>query len=111
MTLVCAGIREETNRNYGDMLATLLEGARDENGAVDTYKGTRAPQARNLSALCNLCTAHADAKELNRMLHHDKREAMGAFVEMFCSRSWVQLREISGAFQDMSKVRRLCVRR
>jgi len=83
-------IKDETKKmfgdgNYGTLLATILEGGRDENGAVDSD------------------AAQADAEELNRMLNQDKKEAKAKFVEVFSQRSWVQLREISGVFQDVSK--------
>merc|ERR1719245_1391729 len=58
-------IKDETKKmfgdgNYGTLLATILEGGRDENGAVDSD------------------AAQADAEELNRLLNQDKKEANGA---------------------------------
>merc|ERR1712156_640072 len=47
--------------------------------------------------------AQADAEELNRLLGDSKKEAKAKFVEVFSTRSWVQIATISGIFQDIAK--------
>merc|ERR1712154_452701 len=45
-----------------------------------------------------------DAELLNRYLNQESEgDAKAKFVEVFTTRSWVQIREISGIFQDVSK--------
>jgi len=82
-------IKDETNKghgNYCNLLVTLLEGGRAENGPVDKTQ------------------AKLDAELLNRYLSQEKESAAKEkFVEIFTTRSWVQIREISGIFQDVSK--------
>jgi hypothetical protein len=82
-------IKKETdkgNGNYCTLLVTLLEGQRPPNGPADSAQ------------------AQADAELLNRFLNQESEsDAKAKFVEVFTRRSWVQIREISGIFQDVSK--------
>eukprot|EP00483_Globobulimina_turgida_P001091 UN01093 len=84
-------INEETSKwtgagNYATLLVSLLEGTRAPNGPLDEQG------------------ARLDAEVLNRYLSQEKESAAKEkFVEVFTTRSWVQLREISGIFQDVSK--------
>lgn len=64
----------------------ILEGKRAANGAVDKDQ------------------AKADAEMLNRVITQEsKKEAKAKYVEFFATRSWNQIREISGIFQDIAK--------
>jgi len=84
-------IKDETKKvlskgSYCDLLVTLLEGGRAKNGPVDEEQ------------------AKLDAEELNRILSQEKKSvAKEKFIEIFTKNSWVQLRAISGIFQDVSK--------
>ena len=84
-------IKSETQKmmgsgNYTNLLVTLLEGGRAPNGPVDADR------------------AKADAEVLNRFLSQENEsDAKAKFVEIFTTRSWVQIREISAIFQDVSK--------
>jgi len=82
-------IKDETDKgsgNYCTLLVTLLEGGRAVNGPADSD------------------AAQADAELLNRYLNQESEsDAKAKFVELFTTRSWVQIREISGIFQDVSK--------
>mmetsp|Transcript_56359 Transcript_56359/g.93840 ORF Transcript_56359/g.93840 Transcript_56359/m.93840 type:complete len:341 (+) Transcript_56359:69-1091(+) len=82
-------IKKETTKgsgSYCSLLVTLLEGKRPANSLPDAD------------------AAKADAELLNRYLLQEKESAAKErFVEIFTLRSWVQLREISGIFQDISK--------
>jgi len=72
--------------NYCTLLVSILEGSRNPNGPADEE------------------SARADAELLNRMLTQEsKSDAKAKFVEVFASRSWVQIREINGVFQDIAK--------
>eukprot|EP01083_Nonionella_stella_P268867 909218_1 len=74
------------NSNYCNLLTTLLEGGRAVGGPVDEKK------------------AKEDAEILNRFLTSEKEsDAKAKFVEILSSRSWSQIKEISGIFQDISK--------
>eukprot|EP00483_Globobulimina_turgida_P001856 UN01858 len=84
-------INEETSKftgegNYATLLVSLLEGSRDPNGPLDDQ------------------AARLDAEVLNRFLTQEKEaDAKEKFVKIFTTRSWVQIRGISGLFQDISK--------
>lgn len=72
--------------NYCTLMTTLLSGKRAPNGPVNSDK------------------AQLDAECLNRYLSQESEsDAKAKFVEIFTTRSWVQIREISGIFQDVSK--------
>eukprot|EP00486_Rosalina_sp_Unknown_P001226 CAMPEP_0201565286 /NCGR_PEP_ID=MMETSP0190_2-20130828/4293_1 /ASSEMBLY_ACC=CAM_ASM_000263 /TAXON_ID=37353 /ORGANISM="Rosalina sp." /LENGTH=312 /DNA_ID=CAMNT_0047982605 /DNA_START=34 /DNA_END=969 /DNA_ORIENTATION=+ len=82
-------IKDETNKGHGNyctLLCTILEGKRKPNGAVDE------------------AAAKMTAEVLNRYLTQEKESAAKEkFVEVFTQESWVQIRAISGIFQDVSK--------
>merc|ERR1712217_929650 len=83
-TLIRRG-KGEFKGSYEDLLIGILNGSRAPNTAPDED------------------AAQADAEELNRLLGDDKKEAKAKFVEVFSTRSWVQIRTISGIFQDIAK--------
>eukprot|EP01084_Bolivina_argentea_P180025 311024_1 len=82
-------IKKETTKGHGSyatLLATILEGGRAPNG----------PE--------NETNAKLDAEMLNRYLNQeDEDSAKAKFVDVFTTRSFVQIRLISGLFQDVSK--------
>eukprot|EP01083_Nonionella_stella_P191752 709502_1 len=86
-------IKKETTKllhkghgSYTTLLATILEGGRAANGPENE---------RN---------AKADAELLNRYVNQeDEDSAKAKFLEVFTTRSFVEIRLISGVFQDVSK--------
>jgi len=79
-------IQSETSGNFEALLVAILEGSRAPNGAVDEDQ------------------AKADAEMLNRVITQEsKKDAKAKYVEFFASRSWNQIRAVSGIFQDIAK--------
>eukprot|EP01083_Nonionella_stella_P268868 909219_1 len=75
------------NSNYCNLLITLLEGGRTKNGPPPNEQ-----------------KAKEDAEILNRFASQEKeKDAKAKFVEILSTRSWSQIREMSGIFQDISK--------
>jgi len=78
-------VKGEIKGSFEELLVAILEGSRGPNGPPDED------------------AAQEDAEELNRLLRDDKKEAKAKFVEVFSTRSWVQIRAISAVFQDIAK--------
>jgi len=78
-------VEGEIKGSYEELLVAILNGSRAPNGPP------------------NEDAAKLDAEALNRLLRDDKKEAKAKFVEVFSTRSWVQIRTISGMFQDIAK--------
>lgn len=78
-------VKGEIKGSYEDLLVAILEGSRADNGPADME------------------SAKKDAEELNRLLGDNKKQAKAKFVEVFSTRSFVQIQTISAVFQDIAK--------